>query len=92
LPVGAQAVVALAFLRVREDLVGLVDLLEALGRLLRLIHIRMMLSRQSPVGLLDGLSIGGAVDPEDLVVVSVLHHTPEQPGGAPGLATRSSPP
>jgi hypothetical protein len=73
LPVRPQRVVALALLRVREDLVRLRDLLELLRRPLG--HVRVVLAREPAVGGLDGLLVGRAVDPENLVVVLEFHDT-----------------
>src|SRR5207248_2023598 len=66
----AAAVVLLALLGIREHIVGLRDLLEALLRsLVARVAVRVVLARQLAVSLLD-LLIGGALAyPEGLVVV-----------------------
>src|SRR5438552_2575125 len=53
LPIGPDRVVPLALLGIAEDLVGLIDLLEALLGLRLLVDVRVVLARQLPVGLLD---------------------------------------
>src|SRR3990170_9167222 len=75
LPVGAETVVALALLGVGEDLVGLVDLLEAVGRPLGPGNVGVMLPGQPPIGLLDRPVVGVPGYSEDLVVVLVFHHS-----------------
>src|SRR5262245_23529900 len=72
LPVGAERVVATALLRIGEHLVRLVDLLEAVGRVLRLGDVGMVLSGQPAEGGLDRLVVGLPIDAEDLVVVLEL--------------------
>src|SRR5262249_12893794 len=53
-PVGSKSVVLMAFIWVREHLIGLVDLLEArLGRPVARIDIGMIFAREPAVGLLD---------------------------------------
>src|SRR5262245_9252007 len=69
LPVGTERVVAPAFLRVGEHLVRLVDLLEALGRVLGLGDVGVVLAGQPAEGGLDGLVVGLPVDPKDPIVV-----------------------
>src|SRR5207245_8432427 len=69
LPVGAERVVAAALLRIGEYLVRLVDLLEAIGRVLALGDVGMVLAGQPAEGGLDRLVVGLPVDAEDLVVV-----------------------
>ena len=66
----AAGVVSLALLRVGQDVVGLLDLLEALlGRLVTGVAVGVVLARELPVGLLDLVRRGLLVDPEDLVRV-----------------------
>src|SRR5213594_3380590 len=69
LPVGAERVVAAALLRIGEHLVRLVDLLEAIGRVLALGDVGMVLAGQLAEGGLDRLVVGLPIDAEDLVVV-----------------------
>src|SRR5262249_40392259 len=69
LPVGAERVVAAAFLRVGEHLVRLVDLLEAVGRVLGLGDVGVVLAGQPAEGGLDGLVVGLPVDAENPIVV-----------------------
>src|SRR5665647_2940343 len=64
------AVVHLALLGVREHLVGPRDLLEALLGAVTLRDVGMVLTGHPPVGALDLLGAGIAVDTEDAVVVS----------------------
>ena len=67
----AAAVVLLALLGIRQDVVGLGDLLEALlGRGVPRVAVRVVLARELAVGLLDVVGRGLLVDPEDLVVVA----------------------
>ena len=71
-PVRPERVVPLPLLRVGEDLVGLVDLLEALGGgLVTRVLVGVVLPGELPVRLLDGLGVGGLRDAEGLVVVLV---------------------
>src|SRR5438034_912099 len=72
LPVGAERVVAAALLRIGEHLVRLVDLLEAVGRVLALGDVGMVLAGQPAEGGLDRLVVGLPIDAEDLVVVLEL--------------------
>ena len=76
LPVSAQLVVALALIRIGQDRVRLVGVLELLlGGLVAGVTVRMELARKAPIGLLDlglGRRLGNA---QDLVVVLVLHPT-----------------
>ena len=59
LPVLAELVVFLAFLRVGEHLVGLVYFLElSLGRLVAGVNVRVILAGQLPIRLLDILFSG----------------------------------
>ena len=52
-PVRPHLIVLLPLAAVAQDLVGLVDQLEALGRLGVLVHVRMELTGQAPIGGLD---------------------------------------
>ena len=71
----AAGVVSLALLRVGEDVVGLLDLLEALlGRLVTGVAVGVVLARELPVGLLDLVRRRLLVDPEDLVRVLDRRH------------------
>src|SRR5262245_47579247 len=78
LPVGTERVVSPPLLGVGEDLVGLVDLLEAVRRVLALGDVRMVLARELAVGGLQRLVVGLPVDAEDLVVVLVLDSHPKR--------------
>src|SRR5262249_13143654 len=79
-PVRAQVVVALALVRVGEHLVGLGDLLEAVGR--ALVDVGVVLARELPVGGLDRLLVSPALDLEGLVVVLEFHsQSPSKRGG-----------
>ncbi len=73
LPVAAQFIVGGAFLRVLEDLVGLLDLLEMGFGVLLLAHVRMELARQAPIRLLDLIRGGRARHAQNLVVIPVFH-------------------
>src|SRR6185312_16283571 len=73
-PVGAELVVLAALLRIAQDLVGLVDLLEAsLGRFVAGVHIRMMLAGELPVRLLQFLVRRRLRHSECLVVILEFH-------------------
>ena len=72
-PLTAQGLVGGALFPVLEDLVGLVDLLEARFGVGLLAHVRVVFARQLAVGLFDGLRRGVARDTEGLVIVFVLH-------------------
>ena len=69
---GAILIIHLAFFRITEDVVGLLDLLETDLRLILFIifgQIWMGFSRQQPVGFLDLLLRGGTLYPENLVKI-----------------------
>src|SRR4030095_9240931 len=70
--VRADRVVLLALVGIGEDLVGLVDLLEALLGLGLLVHVRVVLPGELPVRLLDVLGRGVLRHAEGLVIVLVL--------------------
>src|SRR6185503_14742719 len=72
LPVRAELVVGLALLRVGQDLVGLVGLLEPVLGALRLVLVRMVLARELSVRALDVLRGSVAADTEDPVVILVF--------------------
>ena len=73
-PVGAELVVLLALLRIAEDLVRLVDLLELrLGRLVAGVHVGMMLAGELAVRLLDLFLRRALGDAERLVIVLEFH-------------------
>ncbi len=68
-----ELVVPGALAGVAEDLVGLVDLLEApLGALVAGVHVRVVLLGQLPVSLFDFRVRGGLLNAQDLVVVSLV--------------------
>src|SRR4029434_11231032 len=72
--VGAQLVVFLSLRGIAEHLVGLVDLLEArLRRLVARVHVRVMLARELPEGLLDLLLGGAFVNAKRRVVILEFH-------------------
>jgi len=74
-----------------EDLVRLVDLLEALfGLGLPAVHVRMVLARELPEGLADCLLVGAPLDPKNLVVVFELHDPERAPRIRPNRAPRCS--
>src|SRR5205085_11586696 len=73
LPVAAHLVVRGALLRVLQDLVRLVDLLEALLGVLLLRDVGVVLAGKLAVGLLDVVLRRRALEPEGLVVVLVFH-------------------
>ena len=86
-----ERVVALALVGVGEDLVGLVDLLEArLGLRVALVDVGVVLARQLAVGGLDLLGRGGLRHPEDLVVVLESTMSQRRFYAGPILAGRSS--
>ena len=67
-------IVALAFLGIAEDLVGLVDLLEfRLRRLLVLGHIGMMLAREAAEGFADFILRSALRHAERRVIILVLN-------------------
>ena len=68
----AEPVIVRAFLRVREDLIGLVYLFEFFYRAVGLVSVRVEFKGEFPERLLD-LFIGGALgDTQDFVVISFL--------------------
>ena len=73
-PVGAKLVVFPAFLRIAEDFVRLVDLLELrFSSLVVRIDVGVMLPRQLPEGLLDLLLRGALIYAERCVVILEFH-------------------
>ena len=74
-PGKAELIIALAFFRVRKDIVGLVDLLELfLSRLVAGVQVGVVLFGQLAVGAFD-LGIGGVfADPQHLVIISFFCH------------------
>ena len=83
-----EPVIAGALVGIREDRVGLGRLLELLlGVRVAGVLVRVQLVREPPVRGLDRLSVGGALDAEDLVVISLLHVF-QGPSAAEPPATR----
>src|SRR5690606_37726788 len=86
----AEAVVGGALLRVREDRVGLGDLLEPLGRFLAAaVAVRVVLHRRLAEGRLQRRVVGVPVDTQHLVVVT--RHRSYAPKPAPPRTAESSP-
>src|SRR5436190_10650 len=93
--VAAQPVVAFALLRIAQDVLRLVDFLEALGRLrVAGITIGMILLGEPTKRLLDFVYRRRLRDPEDLVIVLRRGHQPLSPrgGGAPAPPSCGRPP
>src|SRR5437762_1106046 len=78
----AEVVVGASFLRVGEDFVGLVDLLEARVRTVFAADVGVMLARQSAEGAPDLVFAGPAFDAKDLVVIALDGHAWRILGGA----------
>src|SRR3990170_3932687 len=76
-------VVARALLRVAQDLVGLIDLLEFLFRAGGLVYVGVGLARQALVGAADRLGVRRPLDPEGPVVVLELHRRARPPRRRP---------
>ncbi len=73
----AETVIGRPLLRVFQDLVGFVDLLESLlGPRVPRIPVGVILQRELPVRLLDRVQIGVPFDPKDFVIVSLRHIQP----------------
>ncbi len=74
-PVGPELIVDLPLLRIREDLVGLGELLELLlcGLRIVLVQIRMEFLGEASVGPLDFIARRPARDAEDPIVVRIGH-------------------
>jgi hypothetical protein len=77
----AVDVVHLALLLVRQDVVGIVDLLELLcaGRVARIL-VRVVLQRQTAERLLNLFLVGFAVDTQNTVVIDFAEHRHRQAG------------
>jgi hypothetical protein len=71
--VAAQAVVGRPLLLVLQRLVGLGDVLEALGGVFFLRHVGVVLAGEPAIGLLDDLIARSPLHAEDLVVILVFH-------------------
>jgi hypothetical protein len=80
LPVGTEAVVGGALLRVFQHLVGFPQLLEALLRVARLADVGMVFARELPVGAFDLVLGGVARHAHHLVVVLEFHAHPPLDG------------
>src|SRR5262249_7110138 len=74
-PVCSELIVSFSLVRVRQDLVGFVDLLEFfLGGLIPRVQVRMVLSGEFAIGL-PNLVVGGiALNPKDFVIILEFHH------------------
>src|SRR5439155_20597407 len=94
LPIGAQCVVLLALLRVGQDRVSLVDVLEpSLGRLVTRLVVWVVLPRELAEGPLDLGLARCPGHPQDLVIVLVLHVLAPSAGSYPSLTEgRGDPP
>jgi hypothetical protein len=69
----AVLVVHLLLLRVAQDVVRFLKLLEAVfRRFVAGVQVGMVLAREPPVGLADVLRAGIAADPESLVIILLL--------------------
>ena len=68
-----QLVVGGAPFGVGQHRVGLIDLGHPLGRIGLLADVRVVLACQPTIGLLDFVGTRGLLDPEDLVVILVVH-------------------
>ena len=68
-----ELIIGRAFAGIREDLVGLLGLLELLFPLRAGVTVRMVFHGQAPVGLLDIGLAGVAGDPKDFVVIAFGH-------------------
>src|SRR6266480_4048545 len=74
LPVGAELVVPLAFIRVTENFVCFLDFFELLFRLLVVrIQIGMIFAGKLPVRLLDFVFLGRPRNTKDFVIIAKLH-------------------
>ena len=88
----AEHVVLLAALRIGEDLVGLVDLLEARVSIRVGVDVGVPLLGQLPEGALDLFVAGAALKPQDLVVVAGRGHAmPEYREGRPDAPVTAVP-
>jgi hypothetical protein len=72
----AELIVGAPLLGVAEHLVGLVDLLEAVGGAVLVVDIRMVLPGKTAKGLADIVLAGAAIDAQHLVVISLRGHVP----------------
>ena len=80
-------VVVATLLGIREDVVGLLHLVEALGGVVALVEIRVVLPRELPVRRPDLVVGRGSGEPEDLVVVAGVGHPPSIRVPPPGAAS-----
>src|SRR5688572_2434126 len=88
----AEAVVARAALGILEHLVGLGRLLELrLGRGVARVAIRMVLQGELPIGRLDGVLVGPALDAQHLVVVALGGHVSPLPAWRRTGSSRPAP-
>src|SRR5438876_2914177 len=72
LPLGSDSVISLSLVGIAQDFVSLVDLLEAPLGVRLLVDVRVVLTRELPVGLLDVVGRGVLRNAQRLVVVLVL--------------------
>ena len=89
--VAPQLVVLLALGRVFENLVGLTELLELLGRVFALVEIRVVVAGELSIGLLDLVGRRVLRHADDLVVVLVVHHPSRSAGASPTRPTTMRP-
>ena len=74
----AVLIVHLLLLRIAQNIVGFLNLLEAiLGRFIARIQIRMMFAREFAVGFADVVFAGAALDAEGLIVIGLGHKNQE---------------
>src|SRR5579859_827790 len=89
----AEAVIDLAFLRVAENHIRLVDLLEARLSAFLLVPVGVKLKRQLPKRFLDFVFAGALCHTEYFVIVAFDGHwQPLVSGGAPGMSMPGTPP
>ena len=69
-----KSIVSVAALRIDEDLISLVDLLETLGRTLFAVSVGMVLQSFAPECLFDVLLVCGTRNLQHLVVVAFVAH------------------
>src|SRR6185437_2573301 len=82
-----EAVIGRALLLVREDLVGLAQLLElVLGRRVPRVAVGVVLHRQLAIGLLDVLGAGPAPHAQELVKILLSHRSPKPCRQACGIS------
>ncbi|MNJ40154.1 hypothetical protein D3C77_350430 [compost metagenome] len=70
----AILVVASTFPRIAKDIVGLFDFFKLILRIRRLVHVRVILTRQLAIGFLNIIVRGALANPQHLIIIALFSH------------------